>query len=985
MARQLSILKENFNAGEFGDRMTARVQFDKYVNAGSVYQNILPLPQGGYTYRPGTRYVADAKSASARPNLIPFVFSTEQSYMLEKGNYVMRFFKNQAQIATDNVTAAITNGTFGSDIASWTNTSSGTGALAHDSTLNAMKLTSAAAGNQGIATQAISTTAADIVTIAFEVVGAVGDHLTVRVGSSSGGGSENYFTSSKKKVGYHLITFTSTATTFYLTFDNTTLNTDVWLDNVSVLDDTALEITTPWATADLQNIVFAQSADVLYLCIGGSTRVYVLLRYGHSIWSLEKVLFQDGPWLDQNTTATTLLLSATTGLGINVTASSTTGINDDIGWRATDVGRLIRWEDAADDWTWLQIISITSTTIVVADILGPDASATTATADWRLGIWNDTDGWPSVVGFIQQRLGFANTVIKPQTFWLSKSADIERFADADADGTVQDNSAIEYTFAALRVNTIRWMASRKKPVIGTQGGNWTLRSDQKAVLTPTDIAADFEVSGGVALIQPIEVRSRLLYIGRTNRKILEFADVLQDSGVQGFDEFDLTLLNDRILQGGVSQVAYQQEPDSLIWAARDDGQLPTLTYQPEQNVVGWARQIVGGSFQGGDAVVESVAAIPGQDGTGQFKDSAERFEIWVAVKREINGSTVRYIEVFEKVYNGDEDLQEEAFYVDSGLTLDNPLTITGITAADPAVVSVSNSLSDGDLVRIVRVKGMTEVNTKTYKVGEVTGTTVELAAEDGSAIEAVTRANPGSVNSTAHGFTTGNEIHFHDVGGMTQLNGNGYTITVINANNYTIGVDTSAFTTFTTGGLAYRATDASAFTAYSASGEMRLKVSSVSGLTHLEGESVEVFADGFIQTAKTVSSGSITLDNDASMIHVGLQYEKRWKSLKLAFGTDTGTAVGEPKNIADVTLILMESAEGSISVATEDEDGEGSFTELDLRPATQIDGDPVPFFTGEKSLGVVAGFGTDLRLVLKSTAPAPATILGLVPELETAT
>lgn len=65
----------------------------------------------------------------------------------------------------------------------------------------------------------------------------------------------------------------------------------------------------------------------------------------------------------------------------------------------------------------------------------------------------------------------------------------------------------------------------------------------------------------------------------------------------------------------------------------------------------------------------------------------------------------------------------------------------------------------------------------------------------------------------------------------------------------------------------------------------------------------------------------------------------------------------------------MEAAEGSLSVATLDSDGENAFTELDLREATDIDEDPVPFFTGEKALGIAAAFGEDLRLIIKGTAP----------------
>jgi len=981
---RINPLKESFNAGEFGERMHGRVQFDKYVNAGSVYQNILPIPQGGYAHRPGWRYIADAKSASVRPWLVQFIFSTTQAYCLEFGANAVRFYRDQGQISANNVSGSITDGGFASGISSWTDDSNGSGAIAHDSSNNDMELRTGTSGNEAIATYAITTSDTGTeYTLKFQVKSDPGDVVTVRVGTASGGASQNLLADAKKYTGYHTITFTPTGSTTYFSIQNNMISKTVTIDNVDIIDNAAVELVTPWSESDLPDLSYAQSADVLYFCIGGATRAYRLERYGHSSWSLIDILFEDGPWLNQNpSTGSTLTLSATTGNGITVTASAVDGINDDAGFRATDVGRLIRWEDAANKWTWLQITAFTDTTHVTADIKGDAASATTATADWRLGKWNDTDGWPAVVGFIQQRLGFANSNKFPQSFWLSKSGDIENFADEDVEGAVQDDSAIDYTFAALQVNTIRWLAARKKPIIGTSGGNWTLRSDG-AILTPTDIAADFEVSGGVARIQPIEVRNRLLFAQAQARKLVEFADVLQESGIQGFDSFDLTLLNDRVLGGGVTQLAYQQEPDSIVWTVRADGQVPTLTYQPEQSVIGWARQIHGGAFQGGDAVIESIVAIPGQDGTGQVKSSAGRYEIWVAVKQEINGSTVRYIEVLEKTYDGDADLQEDAFYVDSGLTLDSPKTISGATAADPVVITATaNGFSDGDLVRIVRVKGMTELNTNTYKIFEKATNSFELAAVDGTTVTAVTRANPGSVTAAGHGLSTSDEVAFFDIGGMTQLNGNGYTITKVDANTFTIGVDTSAFTTFTSGGTVHLATDGTAFTAYSAAGEARVKVTTVTGLSHLEAATVKVFADGAVQTDKTVASGSITLDAAASVVHVGLEYERRWKSLKLAFGAPAGTAVGKPKNINDIILVLLEAADGALSVATEDEDGENAFTELDLRPATQIDGDPVPFFTGEKSLGIVAGYDTDLRLILKSTSPTPATVLAIAPELE---
>ena len=983
MTVQTNPLLEAFNAGEFSGRMAARVQFDKYQNAGSEYQNVIPLPQGGYASRPGFRYIAGAKSNSVRPWLLPFIYSTDQAYCLELGNNCLRFYKDQAQITALDISSTIANGTFGSDISSWTARNSGSGSsIAHDGTNDDMNLVGNGSGNEARAYQSVTTsnTGTEHV-LAFEIVGDPGDEITVRIGSSAGG--SQYYSDAKRLTGVHTIEFTPGASPYYVEFENGQSKT-ISIDNVSILDNVAVELVTPWPEATLPDISYAQSADVIYFAAGGSYPVYRLERYGHSSWSLIKVLFSDGPWLTENSESTTLTPGATSGNGVTITASAVTGINDDTGFRTADVGRLIRIKDAANNWTWMQIVGYTSTTQVSVDIKGPNLSSTAARSTWRLGEWNDTDGWPSVVSFIQQRFATARTTKEPQKFWLSKSADIQNFADSDTEGTVVDDSSINYKFASREVNTIRWIASRKKPIIGTQGGNWTLNSDG-AVLTPTDISAVFEVSGGVAPIPPLEIRSRLVFAQAQSRKLVEFADVIQDNGLQGYDSFDLTILNDRVLKDGLVQLAYQQQPDSTIWGVRGDGQMPTLTYQPEQNVIGWARHILGGSFHGGDAIVESVTTIPGQDGSGQFKDSSGRHEIWVAVKREVNGSTVRYIECLEKLYNGDEDLQEEAFYVDSGLTLDQPKTITAATRAKPVQITAANhGFSDGDLVRIVRVKGMSELNANTYKIAEVTTNTFELGAIDGVSVTAVTKANPGSVSAPNHGLVTGNEVHFHDIGGMTDLNGNGYTVTKVDDNTFTIGVNSTGFGTFTSGGRVYLATDGSAYTPYSADGAARKKVTSVPGLTHLEGPSVKVYADGAVQTDKTVSSGAITLDNAASMVHVGLSYERRWKSLKLAYGGQGGTAVGQPKNIADVILILLEAAEGSLSMATVDIDGEGSFTELDLRSAVNLDDAPVPFFTGEKALGITAGHDTDIRLLLKGTSPVPFTVLGLSPEMEVA-
>jgi len=118
-------LQAAFNAGELGPRLAARVEFAKYAHAGARVENLIPLPQGGLTRRPGTRFVATAADATVRPRLMPFEFSTEQAYVIEAGAKAFRFFKDKGRIEVADTDAAISNGTFDTDLTDWDDVSTG--------------------------------------------------------------------------------------------------------------------------------------------------------------------------------------------------------------------------------------------------------------------------------------------------------------------------------------------------------------------------------------------------------------------------------------------------------------------------------------------------------------------------------------------------------------------------------------------------------------------------------------------------------------------------------------------------------------------------------------------------------------------------------------------------------------------------------------------------------------------------------------------
>jgi len=72
-----------------------------------------------------------------------------------------------------------------------------------------------------------------------------------------------------------------------------------------------------------------------------------------------------------------------------------------------------------------------------------------------------------------------------------------------------------------------------------------------------------------------------------------------------------------------------------------------------------------------------------------------------------------------------------------------------------------------------------------------------------AAISAITAANPGSVTSAVHGLTTGDTVLVKDVVGMTEVNDIIFTVTVTNTTVFTLGVNTSAYTAYSSGGTVY--------------------------------------------------------------------------------------------------------------------------------------------------------------------------------------
>lgn len=510
---------------------------------------------------------------------------------------------------------------------------------------------------------------------------------------------------SSKKV--RLIPFEfSTTQAYILEFGN--LYMRVYKDLAQVMSgSSAYEIATPYLEADLFQLKFAQSADVMYI-VHHSYAPRKLTRTAHTSWTLTQVKLSKAAAV--NISAITVAASGqvTTAAVHNLTTGDVVYFESIVGM--TELNGQFR-----------EVTVVDTTKFTIGSTVGYTAYSSGGT---MTSVYFGKAGYyPTCVAFFEERLIFAGPDNNTQGVYCSQSGDYENFIIGTA-----DDDGMEYTINADRVNAIRWMCPQDYLLIGTVGGEWRFGGASTGdPLTPTSVIAKRQSTYGSADIQALLVNDVVLFAQRSAQKIREMAYSFEKDG---FVAPDMTILAEHVTIGetaalsGITCLAYQQEPDSILWTPRADGQLLGMTYERAQDVIGWHRQITG-EVTGGE--FESVAVIPG---------TAEDI-IWVSAKRTINGSTKRFIEYFKaRNFYG---IKEDAYFVDAGLTWDGGagVVVSNATAANPVVITTltAHGFSNGDFVRFTLVAGMEELNDNVYKVAGSSTYGFHLHDEDGVDID----------------------------------------------------------------------------------------------------------------------------------------------------------------------------------------------------------------------------------------------------------
>ena len=437
----------------------------------------------------------------------------------------------------------------------------------------------------------------------------------------------------------------------------------------------AYEISTTYTTAQIPDLKFTQSADVLYIC-HSAHNPRQLTRTGHTSWTLSDYDSGDGPYIEENITSTTLSPSGTTG-SVTITASVAL-------FSAADIGRNIRIKQGSA-WGAAKVTAFTDTTHVDATVIDDDDSAfvdTSAVTTWRLGSWY-VNNWPAgQPTFFNNRLVFCNTTAEPNAFWCSRSSDFNSHKPTARDGTVADTHGINRLITDNQVNAIFWLVVDNADMFaGTSDGPFKIWSGSTTeAFSPTKVKVDKQTRDGAANISPSPAGDAILYVSRSTLKVRELSFSFEkDKHLSA----NLSLLAEHILKPGIAHVEYTSEPDSLVYCILTDGSLVSMTYKRDENVIAWHKQILGGT----GVEVESLAAVPGIGGTFDT--------LYMIVKRTINSATHRYVEFLENRFEPSSLTdKDDAFFVDSGLSYSggSTSTITGLTHLEGEVVTI---LSEG--------------------------------------------------------------------------------------------------------------------------------------------------------------------------------------------------------------------------------------------------------------------------------------------------
>lgn len=392
------------------------------------------------------------------------------------------------------------------------------------------------------------------------------------------------------------------------------------------------EIESPYTLEQAKTLSYAQSGDVLFLACQG-VPPHKLSRLGHAAWRFEAMNFTcplpppadvsgAGHNEAQKSDGAAQKWQLSTPYEYVITAVNAEGRESEAseGWKFTGPASNCWYSGDYVRVTWSAVPGAEEYRVYKKEFGGrPGFLASTgdlAYNDYNCRpllsdgppIWKDPfagEDYPAVVCFFEQRLVFASTTKRPQTIWMSKSGAYDNFS---CSSPLKADDSLELTIAANEVSSIRWMLPLRSLVLGGAGMEWEVASSEGAFTARTAKVTPQSYRGSAAL-RALVVGNILLHVARSGREV---RDLKYDFGADSYGGTDRTILAAHLFEDRrIVSWTYQPSPDSIIWAAADDGTLLGMTFQPEHEVFAWHQHRTDGEFL-------SVCSVPGNDSDTLF-------------------------------------------------------------------------------------------------------------------------------------------------------------------------------------------------------------------------------------------------------------------------------------------------------------------------------------------------------------------------------
>jgi hypothetical protein len=935
-----SFIQRSFSKGEIAPSLYGRVDTALYSTALRTCKNFIVMRPGGVQNRPGSQFVCEVKDSTKAVRLIEFVFNNTQTYILEFGDLYMRVIREGEQ--QFDLTLTITGITQASPaVLTYTGTDPSNGEEVYISDVFGMSQVNGRNFK-------IANVNAGANTFELQDMDSVNIDSSNYTAYSSGGTAKRVYT-----------------------------------------------ITTPYLEADLSELNYSQSGDVIYI-VHPSYAPRTLSRTGHTTWTLAATSFT--PTISR---PTNLAVSSVTG-GANTYRYKVTAIDEDTGEESfagleatqaitgiTNANPAVLTYAGADSYAngaevyitgvtgmtevngrtftvanvntganTFELLNLNSTdfgvfsaggTLAKPYVIASAAAAPTVadphTLTWtaatnakEYNIYREDNGggifglvgvsktithndnatsidtsenppetvdiftgegeYPSAVGFYQQRAIYANTDNEPERVFASRTGFLTNFGVSKE---TQDDDSVDFTLAGRKVNEIVHVVELERLLLMTTGNEVIVNGDDSGALTPTAVNSRTQTSYGSDSVRPVVIGGRVVFVQSRGQILRDIAFKIDENGYRGAD---LTIPSSHLFRDyTLVDMAYQQNPDSIIWVVRSDGALLGLTYVPEQQVFAWHRHETEGLF-------ENVCVVP---------ESTED-KLYAVVNRTIDGSTRRYIERF---HNRDFTDVTDVVFVDSSLSYN------GENAG-----AVTMTLSGG--------------------TAWTNGESLTLTASAGTFVDGA-----GFTQTTFVSTDIDNQIHISDSSGNTIR----FTIRTYSSSTVVTG------TAHNTVPTSLRSTAVSTWSK---------AVKTISGLWHLEGENIAIFADGNVVATpnnstyetETVSSGSVTMSDPYVKIHAGLGYTSDLETLDID-SSQTETISDKHKNIGKV-FVQVENTRGVwAGVSSSD-----TLNEVKQRDFEDY-GEPTDLETGVQEVNIEATWNQHGRVFIRIKDPVPASILSI--------